>query len=301
MAFNWKKMREDFEGNVINLSPDAVYAMYDGPSPDDEMWEDICQNEKLSQELIDKLSSYINWTMVCKTQSMTPEFVIQNLDKINLPALKENPTLDLSKQEWQKLVPYMEPGKGKPYFMAQKDNDEQYIMVNVISPKALAEAMAVELVGKGIKAKEAVENIVEQGRSFLDRAKNMTMRIKQMPREALDKVKERTRESYNAFKEKAAQTVQDIAHDNYQVTENFVSFKVRKPSFIGRTRTVFNKADIISPAEMAAVFLNMKENGHSVRDIVTACSVLKDTGIKFLKDISPVRMESESELDLARR
>ena len=57
--------------------------------------------------------------------------------------------------------------------------------------------------------------------------------------------------------EKAAQTVQDIAHDNYQVKENFVSFKVRKPSFIGRTRTVFNKADIISPAEMAAVFLSM--------------------------------------------
>ena len=301
MAFNWKKMREDFEGNIINLSPDAVYDMYDGPSPDDEMWVDICQNEKLSQEMIEKLSPYIKWTIVCKTQSLTPEFVMQNLDKVNLPALKENPTLDLSQDKWQKLVPYMEPGKGKPYFMAQKDNDEQYIMVNVISPKALAEAMAVELVGKGIKAKEAVENIVEQGRSFLDRAKNMMMRIKQMPREALDKVKERTRESYNAFKEKAVQTVQDIAHDNYQVKENFVSFKVRKPSFIGRTRTVFNKADIISPAEMAAVFLNMKENGHSVRDIVTACSVLKDTGIKFLKDISPVRMESESELDLARR
>lgn len=48
MAFNWKKMREDFEGNIINLSPDAVYDMYDGPSPDDEMWVDICQNEKLS-------------------------------------------------------------------------------------------------------------------------------------------------------------------------------------------------------------------------------------------------------------
>ena len=301
MAFNWKKMREDFEGNIKNLSPDAVYDMYDGPSPDDEMWVDICQNEKLSQEMIDKLSPYINWTIVCKTQSLTPEFVMQNLDKVNLPALKENPTLDLSQDKWQKLVPYMEPGKGKPYFMAQTDNDEQYIMLNIISPKAMAEAMAVELVGKGIKAKEAVENIVEQGRSFLDRAKNMTMRIKQMPREALDKVKERTRESYNAFKEKAAQTVQDIAHDNYQVKENFVSFKVRKPSFIGRTRTVFNKADIISPAEMAAVFLSMKENGHSVRDIVTACSVLKDTGIKFFKDISPVRMKSESELDLARR
>ena len=301
MAFNWKKMREDFEGNIKNLSPDAVYDMYDGPSPDDEMWVDICQNEKLSQEMIDKLSPYINWTIVCKTQSLTPEFVVQNLDKVNLPALKENPTLDLSQDKWQKLVPYMEPGKGKPYFMAQTDNDEQYIMLNIISPKAMAEAMAVELVGKGIKAKEAVENIVEQGRNFLDRAKNMTMRIKQMPREALDKVKERTRESYNAFKEKAAQTVQDIAHDNYQVKENFVSFKVRKPNFIGRTRTVFNKADIISPAEMAAVFLSMKENGHSVRDIVTACSVLKDTGIKFLKDISPVCMKSESELDLARR
>ena len=284
MAFNWKKMREDFEGSVINLSPDAVYAMYDGPSPDDEMWEDICQNEKLSQELIDKLSSYINWTMVCKTQSMTPEFVLQNLDKINLPALKENPTLDLSRQEWQKLVPYMEPGKGKPYFMDQKDNDEQYIMLNVISPKALAEAMAVELVGKGIKAKEVAENIVDKGKSFLARAKNMKMRIKQMPREAVTKVKEQARESYNAVKEKAIQTIQDIANDDYEVKESFVSLKIKRPN-------------LMTPKEMAkAMYSEMGD----MAALVKACSALKDTGMKFLRDISSMRVKSESELKLVR-
>lgn len=285
MAFNWKKMREDFEGNVINLSPDAVYAMYDGPSPDDEMWEDICQSEKLSQELIDKLSSYINWTMVCKTQSMTPEFVIQNLDKINLPALKENPTLDLSKQEWQKLVPYMEHGKGKPYFMAQKDNDEQYIMLNVISPKALAEAMAVELVGKGIKAKEVAENIVDKGKRFLAKAKDMKMRIKQMPREAVTKVKEQARESYNAVKDKAVQTIQDIANDDYEVKESFVSMKIKRPN-------------LITPKEMATTMYS------EIRDmtaLVKACSALKDTGIKLLKDISPMRLKSKSEVKLVRQ
>lgn len=284
MAFNWKKMREDFEGNVINLSPDAVYAMYDGPSPDDEMWEDICQNEKLSQELIDKLSSYINWTMVCKTQSMTPEFVIQNLDKINLPALKENPTLDLSRQEWQKLVPYMEPGKGKPYFMAQKDNDEQYIMLNVISPKALAEAMAVELVGKGIKAKEVAENIVDKGKRFLARAKDMKMRIKQMPREAVTKVKAQARESYNAVKEKAVQTIQDIANDDYEVKESFVSLKIKRPN-------------LITPKEMATALCSELKD---MTALVKACSALKDTGMKFLRDISPLRVKSESELKLVR-
>lgn len=284
MAVNWKKMREDFEGNVINLSPDAVYAMYDGPSPDDEMWEDICQNEKLSQELIDKLSSYINWTMVCKTQSMTPEFVIQNLDKINLPALKENPTLDLSRQEWQKLVPYMEPGKGKPYFMAQKDNDEQYIMLNVISPKALAEAMAVELVGKGIKAKEVAENIVDKGKRFLARAKDMKMRIKQMPREAVTKVKAQARESYNAVKEKAVQTIQDIANDDYEVKESFVSLKIKRPN-------------LITPKEMATALCSELKD---MTALVKACSALKDTGMKFLRDISPLRVKSESELKLVR-
>lgn len=284
MAFNWKKMREDFEGNVINLSPDAVYAMYDGPSPDDEMWEDICQNEKLSQELIDKLSSYINWTMVCKTQSMTPEFVIQNLDKINLPALKENPTLDLSRQEWQKLVPYMEPGKGKPYFMAQKDNDEQYIMVNVISPKALAEAMAVELVGKGIKAKEVAENLVDKGKSFLAKAKDMKMRIKQMPREAVTKVKAQARESYNAVKEKAVQTIQDIANNDYEVKESFVSLKIKKPN-------------LITPKEMATAMCSELKD---MTALVKACSALKDTGMKFLRDVSPMRVKSESEFNFVR-
>lgn len=288
MAFNWKKMREDFENmsldDVRGLSPEAIYNEYDGPSPDDDMWVDICESEYLSENIMEKLGDYLDWNMASKTQYMTPEFVIQNLDKINLPALKENPTLDLSRQEWQKLVPYMEPGKGKPYFMAQKDNDEQYIMLNVISPKALAEAMAVELVGKGIKAKEVAENIVDKGKSFLARAKDMKMRIKQMPREAVTKVKEQARESYNAVKEKAIQTIQDIANDDYEVKESFVSLKIKRPN-------------LMTPKEMAkAMYSEMGD----MAALVKACSALKDTGIKLLKDISPMRLKSESEVKLVR-
>ena len=129
MAFNWKKMREDFQdmswADVKGLSPEMIYDEYDGPSPEDDMWLDICESEYLPEDMMEKLGDYLNWNIASKTQYMTPEFVLQNLEKINLPALKENPTLDLSRQEWQKLVPYIEPGKGKPYFMAQKDNDEQ--------------------------------------------------------------------------------------------------------------------------------------------------------------------------------
>lgn len=288
MAFNWKKMREDFQdmslADVKGLSPEMIYDEYDGPSPEDDMWLDICESEYLPEDMMEKLGDYLNWNVASKTQYMTPEFVIQNLDKINLPALKENPTLDLSRQEWQKLVPYMEPGKGKPYFMAQKDNDEQYIMLNVISPKALAEAMAVELVGKGIKAKEVAENIVDKGKSFLARAKNMKMRIKQMPQEAVTKVKEQARESYNAVKDKAVQTIQDIANDDYEVKESFVSLKIKRPN-------------LITPKEMATTMYS------EIRDmtaLVKACSALKDTGIKLLKDISPMRLKSESEVKLVR-
>ena len=270
MAFNWKKMREDFENmsldDVRGLSPEAIYNEYDGPSPDDDMWVDICESEYLSENIMEKLGDYLDWNMASKTQYMTPEFVIQNLDKINLPALKENPTLDLSKQEWQKLVPYMEPGKGKPYFMAQKDNDEQYIMVNVISPKALAEAMAVELVGKGIKAKD------------------MKMRIKQMPREAVTKVKVQARESYNAVKEKAVQTIQDIANNDYEVKESFVSLKIKKPN-------------LITPKEMATAMCSELKD---MTALVKACSAMKDTGMKFLRDVSPMRVKSESEFNFVR-
>lgn len=288
MAFNWKKMREDFQdmslADVKGLSPEMIYDEYDGPSPEDDMWLDICESEYLPEDMMEKLGDYLNWNSASKTQYMTPEFVLQNLDKINLPALKENPTLDLSRQEWQKLVPYMEPGKGKPYFMAQKDNDEQYIMLNVISPKALAEAMAVELVGKGIKAKEVAENIVDKGKSFLARAKDMKMRIKQMPREAVTKVKEQARESYNAVKEKAIQTIQDIANDDYEVKESFVSLKIKRPN-------------LMTPKEMAkAMYSEMGD----MAALVKACSALKDTGIKLLKDISPMRLKSESEVKLVR-
>ncbi|MGM9540309.1 hypothetical protein [Anaerovibrio sp.] len=288
MAFNWKKMREDFEdmslADVKGLSPETIYDEYDGPSPEDDMWLDICESEYLPEDMMEKLGDYLNWNIASKTQYMTPGFVLQNLDKINLPALKENPTLDLSRQEWQKLVPYMEPGKGKPYFLAQKDNDEQYITLNVISPKALAEAMAVELVGKGIKAKKVAEKIVDKGKSFLARAREMKMRIKQMPREAVTKVKEQARESYNAVKDKAVQTIQDIANDDYEVKESFVSLKIKKPN-------------LITPKEMAtAMCSEMKD----VTALVKACSALKDTGMKFLRDISPMRVKSESELKLVR-
>lgn len=288
MAFNWKKMREDFQDmslvDVKGLSPEMIYDEYDGPSPEDDMWLDICESEYLPEDMMEKLGDYLNWNVASKTQYMTPEFVLQNLEKINLPALKENPTLDLSRQEWQKLVPYMEHGKGKPYFMAQKDNDEQYIMLNVISPKALAEAMAVELVGKGIKAKEVAENIVDKGKSFLAKAKDMKMRIKQMPREAVTKVKEQARESYNAVKEKAIQTIQDIANDDYEVKESFVSLKIKRPN-------------LMTPKEMAkAMYSEMRD----MAALVKACSALKDTGMKFLRDISSMRVKSESELKLVR-
>ena len=281
-------MREDFENmsldDVRGLSPEAIYNEYDGPSPDDDMWVDICESEYLSENIMEKLGDYLDWNMASKTQYMTPEFVIQNLDKINLPALKENPTLDLSRQEWQKLVPYMEPGKGKPYFMAQKDNDEQYIMVNVISPKALAEAMAVELVGKGIKAKEVAENLVDKGKSFLAKAKDMKMRIKQMPREAVTKVKAQARESYNAVKEKAVQTIQDIANNDYEVKESFVSLKIKKPN-------------LITPKEMATAMCSELKDRTA---LVKACSAMKDTGMKFLRDVSPMRVKSESEFNFVR-
>lgn len=288
MAFNWKKMREDFEdmslGDVQGLSPEAIYDKYDGPSPDDDMWLDICESEYLSEAMMSKLGNYLNWNIASKTQYMTADFVLQNLDKVNLPLLKENPNMDLSRQEWQKLVPYMEPGKGKPYFMVQKDNDEQYITLNVISPKALAEAMAVELVGKGIKAKEVAENIVDKGRSFLAKAKDMKMRIKRMPREAATKVKAQVRESYNAVKEKAVQTIQDIANDDYEVKESFVSLKIKKPN-------------LITPKEMAIAMCSELKD---MTALVRACSALKDTVIKLLKDISPIRLKSESELKLVR-
>ena len=288
MAFNWKKMREDFEdmslGDVQGLSPEAIYDKYDGPSPDDDMWLDICESEYLSEAMMSKLGNYLNWNIASKTQYMTADFVLQNLDKVNLPLLKENPNMDLSKQEWQKLVPYMEPGKGKPYFMVQKDNDEQYITLNVISPKALAEAMAVELVGKGIKAKEVAENIVDKGKSFLAKAKDMKMRIKQMPREVATKVKAQARESYNAVKEKAVQTIQDIANDDYEFKESFVSLKIKKPN-------------LITPKEMAIAMCSELKD---MTALVRACSALKDTGIKLLKDISPMRVKSESELKLVR-
>ena len=288
MAFNWKKMREDFQdmslADVKGLSPEMIYDEYDGPSPEDDMWLDICESEYLPEDMMEKLGDYLNWNIASKTQYMTPEFVLQNLEKINLPALKENPTLDLSRQEWQKLVPYMEPGKGKPYFMAQKDNDEQYIMLNVISPKALAEAMAVELVGKGIKAKEVTENIVDKGKSVLARAKDMKMRIKQMPREAVTKVKAQARESYNAVKEKAVQTIQDIANDDYEVKESFVSLKIKRPN-------------LITPKEMATALCSELKD---MTALVKACSALKDIGMKFLRDISQMRVKSESELKLVR-
>ena len=288
MAFNWKKMREDFQdmslADVKGLSPEMIYDEYDGPSPEDDMWLDICESEYLPEDMMEKLGDYLNWNIASKTQYMTPEFVLQNLEKINLPALKENPTLDLSRQEWQKLVPYIEPGKGKPYFMAQKDNDEQYIMLNVISPKALAEAMAVELVGKGIKAKEVTENIVDKGKSVLARAKDMKMRIKQMPREAVTKVKAQARESYNAVKEKAVQTIQDIANDDYEVKESFVSLKIKRPN-------------LITPKEMATALCSELKD---MTALVKACSALKDTGMKFLRDISQMRVKSESELKLVR-
>lgn len=145
--------------------------------------------------------------------------------------------------------------------------------------------MAVELVGKGIKAKEVAENLVDKGKSFLAKAKDMKMRIKQMPREAVTKVKAQARESYNAVKEKAVQTIQDIANNDYEVKESFVSLKIKKPN-------------LITPKEMATAMCSELKDRTA---LVKACSAMKDTGMKFLRDVSPMRVKSESEFNFLRK
>ena len=78
MAFNWKKMREDFENmsidDVRGLSPEAIYNEYDGSSPDDDMWVDICESEYLSENIMEKLGAYLVWNMESKKQNMKTEF-----------------------------------------------------------------------------------------------------------------------------------------------------------------------------------------------------------------------------------
>lgn len=257
MSFNWTKLSDDFiqQGDLPDLTKDEFYKAYDGPSPDDEMWKEICHEEKLSQKLIDRLKDYINWTEVCRTQYLTPDFVINHLEQVNLPALKENPMLDLSNSKWQNLVPYMEPGKRKPRFVAQKAEDKQSLTVTVMTPRAFAEAIAVPLVRQGVKTRNGVQ-------AFFAAIKAKKEYVKNLPRN-----------SYNAVKQK----INDIADGTYQPEDKFVTVQMKKPT-------------LVTPKEFAADFkANMSEAGRNIKEIVNAFSILKNTGLKILRDIAPVR------------
>lgn len=257
MSFNWIKLREDFlqQGDLPDLTKQEFYDMYDGPSPDDEMWEEICHDEELSLKLIDKLSDYINWTEVCRTQYLTPDFVIGHLEHVNLSVLKENPTLDLLRTEWQKLLPYMEPEKRKPRFMTQNSDDKQSLTVSVITPRALAESMVVPLIRRGVKTRNDVQAFFASVKAKKEYIKNLPQTVKQK--------------------------ITDIADGSYQPEDKFVTVQMKKPT-------------LVTPKEFAADFkANMTEAGRNIKEIVNAFSILKNTGLKILRDIAPVRFEQK--------
>lgn len=258
MSFNWTKLSDDFirQGDLPELTKDEFYKAYDGPSPDDEMWKEICHNEKLSQKLIEKLQDYINWTEVCRTQYLTPDFVVRHLEQVNLPALKENPMLDLSNPKWQNLVPYMEPGKRKPRFASKKAENKQSLTVTVMTPRALAESMVVPLIRRGVKTRNDVQAFFASVKAKKEYIKNLPQTVKQK--------------------------ITDIADGSYQPEDKFVTVQMKKPT-------------LVTPKEFAADFkANMTEAGRNIKEIVNAFSILKNTGLKILRDIAPVRFEQKA-------
>ena len=57
------------------------------------------------------------------------------------------------------------------------------------------------------------------------------------------------------------------------------------------------KPNLITPKEMATAMCSELKD---MTALVKACSAMKDTGMKFLRDVSPMRVKSESEFNFVR-
>lgn len=156
----------------------------------------------------------------------------------------------------------------------QEERNPEY-MTFTIDPRSMAEATLVSLVKNGITGKRKIEGAMDKLRntahSFIERLKQSKETVRNAPGSIVSSVKENIK-----------QKIDDIEHDRYQVKQPekpLVSISIRKP-----------QVEIITPKAMAgAVMLEMQEAGRNCKDIIRAVNTLKETAIKILKALSPIK------------
>lgn len=181
------------------------------------------------------------------------------------------------------------------------ENAEQYTY-EVISPKSLAEEMAVNLVKTGLKTKREAVNMVDsvksKATSFLDKIKATVHSVQAVPNKIYSNVRMSIQNKIDTIsselkliKSNVSQRIDDIDKGRYEINRTVISINIPKPTR-PKAREVAAAAgmELITPKEMAqTLHENMAEIKQNTKGVFQALGRLQSAVGKLLKNMSPIK------------
>ena len=181
------------------------------------------------------------------------------------------------------------------------ENTEHYTY-EVISPKSLAEEMAVNLVKTGLKTKREATNIMEaiekKGKSFASRIRDAVRTVKSVPNKIFSNIRMSLQNKIDTLsselkliKSNVSQRIDDIDKGRYEINRTTISINIPKPIRPkAREVAAATGMELITPKEMAqTLHENMTEIKQSARGVFHALGRLQSAVGKLLKNMSPIK------------
>lgn len=194
--------------------------------------------------------------------------------------------------------------------MDNLDKKEEWTLT-FISPKTLAEEMAVSLIRTGIKTyrevTDDIDKIKTKAHSCQEKTKKTIESVKSIPGKIVSKSKmsiknklDEINKQLSGIKTNIHHKIKDIENNEYEVKKNNITVNIPKPS-ASKADISGIELELIQPKEMAqTLYASTGEIKQSTKELFEAISKLAKSVSKFVRNMAPVKHKEATAVVVAR-
>ena len=171
------------------------------------------------------------------------------------------------------------------------ENAKQYTY-EFISPKSLAEEMAVNLVKTGLKTKHEFDKIKEVVHTVQAVPNKIYSNVRMSIQKKIDTISSELKH----FKSNVSQKIDDIDKGKYEINRTVISINISKPARPKAEEVVADAGmEQVATKKMTQVLHeNMTEIKQNSKDVFHAIGRLQSAVGKLLKNMSPIKYRESS-------
>ena len=196
--------------------------------------------------------------------------------------------------------------------MENSDKKEEWTLT-FISPKTLAEEMAVSLIKTGIKTyrevTDDIDKIKTKTHSYQEKTKETIESVKSIPGKLFNKSKisiknklDEVNKQLGGIKTNIHNKIKDIENNEYEVKKTNITVNIPKPSALKADNSISGiELELIQPKEMAqTLYASTGEIKQSTKELFEAISKLAKSVGKFVRNMAPVKQKEVTSATVAR-